>query len=255
MDELTFFYWMMGIWLGLAGVTFLSLLFIAAPYGRHGRGGWGPEIPARLSWILMEAPSPIGMAVLFLLATPERQSSLAAIAFLCLWQIHYINRSFVFPFRIRAAGKTVPLAVPLMAIVFNLGNAYLNGRWLFHFAPAYPDAWLYDPRFLVGVGLFFLGFIINQHADWILIHLRKPGETGYKIPKGGAYRYVSCPNYLGEILEWTGWALATWSLAGLTFAVWTFANLVPRALTHHKWYQDKFPDYPTERRAVFPYVL
>jgi hypothetical protein len=44
---------------------------------------------------------------------------------------------------------------------------------------------------------------------------------------------VSCPNYLGEILEWIGWAIATWSLAGWVFAIWTMANLAPRAFTNH----------------------
>ncbi len=255
MSELTIFNGLIIAWLVTAAVTFLALLFISAPYGRHGRSGWGPQIPATLGWILMEAPSPLGMTLLFVLATPERHRNPAAIAFLALWLVHYINRAFVFPFRMRNAGKTMPAAVALMAVVFNLGNAYLNGRWLFHFSPLYPDAWLTDPRFLVGVALFFAGFAINQHSDWVLLHLRKPGETGYKIPRGGLYRFVSCPNYFGEVLEWTGWALATWCVAGVTFAVWTAANLVPRAITHHRWYREQFPDYPSERRAVFPYVL
>jgi steroid 5-alpha-reductase/3-oxo-5-alpha-steroid 4-dehydrogenase 1 len=105
------------------------------------------------------------------------------------------------------------------------------------------------------VALFVLGFSINLQADTILINLRQPGETGYKIPRGGLFRLVSCPNYLGELIEWTGWAIATWSLPGLAFAVWTAANLVPRALSHHRWYRDRFPDYPAERRAVIPLLL
>jgi len=88
-----------------------------------------------------------------------------------------------------------------------------------------------------------------------LFNLRKPGETGYKIPKGGLYRRISCPNYFGEILEWTGWAIATWSLSGLSFAIWTFANLVPRAVANHNWYKQKFPEYPENRKAVIPYIL
>ena len=52
------------------------------------------------------------------------------------------------------------------------------------------------------------------------------------------------PNYLGEIVEWTGWALATWSLAGLAFAVYTAANLAPRAVANHDWYLSTFDDYP-----------
>ena len=85
--------------------------------------------------------------------------------------------------------------------------------------------------------------------------LRAPGESGYKIPSGGLFRFVSCPNYLGEILEWSGFALATWSVAGLSFAAFTLANLLPRALSNHRWYQKTFPEYPEDRRALVPFLL
>ena len=48
------------IW--VAAIVFPVLLFINAPYGRHLKGGWGPEIPAKLCWILMELPAPICFA-------------------------------------------------------------------------------------------------------------------------------------------------------------------------------------------------
>ncbi|MCA9611606.1 MAG: DUF1295 domain-containing protein, partial [Myxococcales bacterium] len=96
---------------------------------------------------------------------------------------------------------------------------------------------------------------INHHADHVLRNLRKPGETGYKIPHGGLYRFISCPNYFGEIVEWFGFALAAWTFPGLVFAFFTFANLFPRALDHHKWYRGKFDDYPKSRRAIVPFVL
>jgi 3-oxo-5-alpha-steroid 4-dehydrogenase 1 len=34
--------------------------------------------------------------------------------------------------------------------------------------------------------------------------------------------------------------------------VWTFANLAPRAWSHHKWYHEKFSDYPLDRKALIP---
>ena len=102
------------------------------------------------------------------------------------------------------------------------------------------------------MGLFVAGFVINRQADHTLRSLRRPGESGYRIPHGGLYRWISCPNYLGEIVEWTGWAMMTWSLAGLSFAVWTAANLAPRAWAHHAWYRKYFAEYPPERRALLP---
>ena len=66
---------------------------------------------------------------------------------------------------------------------------------------------------------------------------------------------MSCPNYLGECIEWLGFALMASTLASLAFFVFTVANLLPRALTHHRWYRSQFPGYPKERKALVPGVL
>jgi len=113
----------------------------------------------------------------------------------------------------------MPLVILLMAFVFNSGNAYINGVYLYSLSGGYSLEWLANPRFIAGVGLFVIGYMINRQADRSLRLLRAPGEIGYKIPSGGLFNWVSCPNYLGEIIEWSGWAMATWSLAGLSFAV------------------------------------
>lgn len=100
--------------------------------------------------------------------------------------------------------------------------------------------------------LFITGYIINRQADLTLHRLREPGNGGYGIPNGGLYRWVSSPNYLGEIIIWTVWAVATWSPAGAAFATWTASNLIPRARSHHRWYRQRFVEYPKNRRALFP---
>jgi 3-oxo-5-alpha-steroid 4-dehydrogenase 1 len=74
------------------------------------------------------------------------------------------------------------------------------------------------------------------------------------VPRDGAFEWVSCPNYLGEVVEWTRWALATCSLAGLAFAIDTPTSLVPRAVSHHAWHRREFRDYPPGRWAVVPFV-
>jgi steroid 5-alpha reductase family enzyme len=103
--------------------------------------------------------------------------------------------------------------------------------------------------------VFLIGFIINQYHDYILINLRKGENTGYKIPYGGLFRFVSCPNFLGEIITWLGFFIVTQSLPALAFFVWTLVNLVPRALDHHKWYRSQFADYPAKRKAVIPFLV
>ena len=256
MSEAFFFHALIVAWLALASVTFVALRHVAAPYGRHGRRGWGPMIDSRLGWVVMEAPAAVLFAVLFLLAYKSRRAvaapTLTDWTFLAMWEAHYLHRAFIYPFRRGGACSRMPVSVPALAVFFNLVNAYLNGRYLFHFSAGYAPAWLADPRFLVGLAVFVAGYAINKRADAVLRRLRVSSAPGYKIPHGGLYRWVSCANYLGEIIEWLGWATATWSLAGLTFAVWTAANLAPRALAHHRWYREQFPDYPKGRRALIP---
>lgn len=232
-------------------IVLLTLLRVSAPYGRHARPGWGPTLGNRTGWILMEAPASLGFLAFFLIGAPAPG---VVWVFLLLWQVHYVYRGFIFPFRLKTAGKRMPLLIVGMAIGFNLLNSYLNGRYLGAAGDLYTRHWLSDPRFVAGVALFALGLGINLRADRTLIRLRAGGDGGYGIPGGGLYRWISCPNYFGEILEWCGWALATWSLPGLVFAIWTVANLLPRARAHHRWYVERFDDYPSGRRAVIPFV-
>jgi 3-oxo-5-alpha-steroid 4-dehydrogenase 1 len=148
------------------------------------------------------------------------------------------------------------LSIVVFSVIFNSINTYIQGRWVYAFSPAgaYANSWLTDPRFIAGVILFSIGFFINKQSDAITRKLWDPQNPGYKIPFGGMYRFLSCPNYFGEIITWIGWAVMTWSLAGLFFVVWTTANLLPRARANHRWYLEKFPDYPHDRKALFPFV-
>jgi 3-oxo-5-alpha-steroid 4-dehydrogenase 1 len=238
-------------WFVLGAVVFVLLFFIVAPYGRHLRRGWGYTLGNKLGWVLMEAPAPIVLGVCFFLGG---NISVTTIVFLGLWEAHYLHRAFVYPFGLRGRERRMPLTVVLFGFVFNIMNGYLNGRYIFTFSGGYGNEWLGDPRFIIGVLFFVVGYIINRQADRILKGLRRPEESGYQVTNLGFYRWVSCPNYLGEVMIWLGWALATWSPAGLAFAVWTMANLAPRARAHHKWYRENFPDYPPERKALLPGV-
>ena len=147
------------------------------------------------------------------------------------------------------------LLIALSAIFFNSMNAGLNGYYLGQFGHTYTLDWLLDFRFIIGLSLFIIGAVINIQSDNILLNLRTPTEQGYKIPRGGLFQYISCPNHFGELIEWIGFAILCWNLPALSFAIWTIANLVPRALAHHQWYQTHFPDYPKDRKAVFPFLL
>lgn len=249
-DKLNLFLILAG--LVVATAVFAMLFFMKAPYGRHLRRGWGPLISNYLAWIIMETPAVLVFALCFAYGTVPK--NLPIVLFFVSWELHYVHRAFIYPMTIRDGRKKMPILVMLLGFGFNVGNAYANGRYLFTLSGGFPQSWLHDPRFLAGVILFYVGFIINRWADLALRALRKPGETGYRIPYGGLFRWVSCPNYLGEIIEWCGWALATWSLPGMAFAIWTFANLTPRARSHHAWYYANFPEYPKNRDALIPRI-
>ena len=241
-------------WIGIAVATMASLFFITAPYGRHTSSGWGPMVSNRFGWILMELPALICVPLFFFLGGFDH--GIAAYLMVAAWLLHYIHRTLIFPFRTRTTGKQMPLTIPLMGVFFNSINGFLIGYDLGFLSDGmYGVEYLYDPRFIIGVIIFGTGMWINWRSDKKLLNLRKPGETGYKIPMGGWFRWVSCPNYFGEIVEWTGFAIMAWSLPGVSFVLWTMANLLPRALANHKWYLNKFPEYPKERKAVIPYIL
>jgi protein-S-isoprenylcysteine O-methyltransferase Ste14 len=252
LSELTFHTYLAYGVIGVGVVTFLVLFFITAPYGRHTRGGWGPTLSNRLGWLIMESPAALAFAGIY--AVGKHATEPVPLVLCALWLTHYVHRAFIFPFRLRSAKKPMPISVMSMAIVFNGINAYLNARWISDLG-SYGTDWLRDPRFVAGVIAFVGGMAMNIQSDNILFALRKPGESGYRIPEGGAYRWVTSPNYLGELIEWAGWAMATWSLAGLSFFLFTFANLVPRAIAHHRWYRETFPEYPKSRRAVIPWLV
>ena len=230
-------------------LDFVWLLYSTAPYGRHFRANWGPCVSSRVGWILMEIPTVVVMTYFFIGET----FNLVAYIFLALWMLHYLYRALIYPFRLSDPNKPMPLAIGLSGFIVTFAITYVNAYAITRLHQ-FDTAWLLDPRFIIGTILFLKGYYINHQADAILRRLRE-NNTDYQIPHGGLFRYISSPNYFGEIMEWTGWAIATWSLAGTAFALFTVATLVPRAIHHHQWYQKTFPHYPKERRAIFMWIL
>jgi 3-oxo-5-alpha-steroid 4-dehydrogenase 1 len=241
------------VWTLLALALVPMQLRTTAPYGRHMRTDWGPAISNQLGWCLMELVSLVVFAGLFLSGTNAKTAPMWV--FFALWTAHYINRSLIFPWRTRTKGKRIPVAIVGSAAAFNIVNAGLNGLYLGTFGEVYPAAWMTDPRFIVGLLVFAAGAAINVWSDHRLIAMRSDGNHDYTIPRGGLFNWVSCPNHLGEIIEWSGFALMCWNLPALSFAIWTAANLIPRSVSHHAWYRRTFPDFPLDRRAVIPALL
>lgn len=235
-------------------VVFFCLFYIDAGYGQYIGRRWGRAVSNRIGWVLMESP----VVALFFLYWIGSDRALAAtpLVFFLLFNLHYCQRTFVFPLLMRGS-DLMPWSIILFGMLFNAANAYMQGAWIFHLSPEslYTPGWLATPQFGIGVVLFLAGFAVNLHSDRIIRRLRAPGDTAFHIPRGGLFEQVSSAHYFGELVEWIGWAILTLSWSGLVFALWTFANLAPRARRNHRWYLETFGEaYPRGRKRLIPYL-
>lgn len=238
----------------IALVVFVTLYFVNAGYGILFDKKWGTPVPNKLAWILME--SPVFIIMLLMWMHSQRIWNTVPLIFFLFFQLHYFQRAFIFPLLIKGKSK-MPAGIMCMGILFNLANGYMQGEWIFYLSPAdiYTESWLHTPQFIIGTILFFGGMFINIQSDHIVRNLRKPGDTAHYLPQKGMFRYVTSANYFGEIIEWTGFAILTWSLSGAVFAWWTIANLVPRANTIYNTYRKEFGEKALARKKrIIPYI-
>ena len=246
----------------MAVIVFIALFFFKAGYGYLSSSNWGPKISNKAAWVLMEAPS-FGFMMYYTLRFAADGGATNGCADHVLYilgglfLLHYFQRSFVFPLMMRGK-SSMPIAIMLMGLTFNTLNAYMIGGWLYGEAPAgmYGTKWLLSPQFIAGTIIFFTGMAINLHSDHVIRNLRKPGDTKHYIPRKGFYKYVTSANYFGEFTEWIGYAILTWSPAGLLFAVWTFANLGPRAKSLTEKYEKEFgEEYRSlNKKHIIPFI-
>ena len=236
-------------WITLGLITFIYLMYSKkkAPYGRHIKKNRGILIDNSLGWFIMELPGLIIMPVLSL----QNDNNPFVLLIALIWFLHYFNRSIIFPIRINTKKKRVPISIVLSAFTFNTVNGLFNG---YNVQLNVSATHIFEFNIVLGALIFFIGMIINVTSDNKLISLRKE-KMGYKIPNGKLFKYVSCPNYLGEIIEWFGFFILVPSLASLSFLLWTSFNLIPRSINHHKWYRNKFKNYPKNRKAIIPFIL
>ena len=239
----------------IALFVFVALYFVEAGYGYLFNPKYGFPVPNKLGWVLMESPVFVVMAILWWLSPAKFE--VAPLLLFAIFQTHYFQRSFIFPMLLRGKSK-MPFGIMLMGMIFNTLNAVMQGGWIFYYAPqmGYYDGWMSKPYIYIGAAVFLFGFITNLHSDYIIRHLRRPGDTKHYIPKGGMFRFVSSANYFGEFMEWVGFAIASWSWAGVVFAWWTFANLGPRSASLYKRYEQEFGEEFTSlgRKRIIPFI-
>eukprot|EP01113_Clastostelium_recurvatum_P042955 TRINITY_DN7028_c0_g1_i2.p1 TRINITY_DN7028_c0_g1~~TRINITY_DN7028_c0_g1_i2.p1 ORF type:complete len:266 (+),score=42.89 TRINITY_DN7028_c0_g1_i2:26-823(+) len=241
-------------WAGVAALAFIALFVIKAPYGRYMESSSFTISPS-LGWFIMESPTLFLMPYLYYIGDPVLTSAPLQRILLVLFLVHYVNRTVLQPLFHPNKNAVTPMHILVVALafIFQLGNTYFIGRGLFTFGNTASD--VNSPFFFIGVTLFVIGMVINLWADRHLRWLRNQPGDRYKLPRGGLFDYISCPNYFGETVEWCGYALAAGSTGAWLFELWTVANLLPRAISHHKFYRQKFKGYPPNRKAMIPFLL
>jgi hypothetical protein len=266
----------------LGAVTVVTLVFATADYGRHAAATPAavPCVPQPYAWLFMELPTLVHLSLHCYHRYQGPHAPLGGVATvaMALFGLHYVNRALVYPLRMILRGRhgtAMPLHVPILANLYCSFNGHLqtaDGNLALPEASATAQA--------VGVALFLVGLVVNHASDEELLRIRERlvatptaehrglgletvevhcnGRTSvYALPQGRLFRWVACPNYAGEILEWFGFALVSNSLVGFSFFAYTMCNLVPRAVDHDAWYARKFGTRYTQlrRAAVIPFLL
>ncbi|OBS82393.1 hypothetical protein A6R68_23618 [Neotoma lepida] len=251
----------------MALMLFVVLSLVSSPYGRYSSKYPGRQVPARLAWFLQELPSMVWPLYECARPAAARLGSLPNRVLLAMFLIHYVQRTLVFPVLIRG-GKDTPLVVFASAVLFCTFNGYLQSRYLSQFA-VYAEDWVAHPCFLTGQdgrpnpGI-LIPLMLNHmlyyrelensrklHPESSFLTTLQIGSRETVVPHGeffqteplvsprGLFEYVSAANYFGEIMEWCGFALASWSLQGGVFALFTFSTLFTRAKQHHHHTKNK----------------
>ena len=95
----------------LAVVVFIALYHVKAGYGLLRDGRWGPKIGNRLGWFLMESPVFIAMCLFWFCSS--RRFEATPLVFFGLFQLHYLNRAFIYPLLLKGQSK-MPLGIIVM---------------------------------------------------------------------------------------------------------------------------------------------
>lgn len=244
----------------LGVIVFIVLQFVTPAYGMTFNNRWGVSIRSNLGWFIMECPVFFTMLLLYFISfvLEVKPFNVVTCVMFVFFEFHYFQRSFIFPLLMKGQSK-MPISIIIVGAIFNTFNAIMQGGWLFFFNPenTYQVSWFWSPQFIIGTMIFLIGMYINIYSDRVIRALRSDvTDNNYYIPYGWTFRRTSSANYFGEILEWIGFAILTWSVAGAVFVLWSFANIVPRSRAVYERYTQFFGNEFTslKRYKIFPFI-
>ena len=86
--------------------------------------------------------------------------------------------------------------------------------------------------------------LLCQLANWrchvILANLRPAGTSGYVIPRGFLFNFITCPNYTAEILGWVAFTVATQTVPAAFFTGVGAAQMAAWAAGKHRRLRKTF---------------
>lgn len=244
----------------IVALTVVGAAFIQTPYGRFASDNYGVNLDPRLGWFLMELPATVFFLYFYFQGPNAFEPFPLFILF--VWVVHYANRGWIMPALMRVPRdqkSSFSLMVVMIGWVVTSLHGYLNAVWASTYSPLVGWDAFTHPAVIAGIVIYYLAFVMNLQSDHIVRNLRSREEVEngirkYRMPRGGLFKYVTNPSYFTELVFWFGFALMNWSLAGVYILAISAANLLPRAIATHKWYKEKFADYPTERKILIPGV-
>ena len=216
------------------------------------------EIP-----VLPTLPFPLNKSMLVSNDADFAENKRMTYLFMAFWELHFMRRTLEVLF-VHQYKRRMPIVESIGAPVYY---------WFFAIWIAWsmrPESG-YEQSFLALVILGSIIFFIGETGNCVChIQLRKfrdekrptymSSASRHVLPHGLLFNQVSCPHYFYEILSWTGFFLATWTLAAVLFLLATIITLVVYARKKHKAYLQEFDGkdgselYPANRTALIPFI-
>jgi len=221
-------------------------------YGRFGSVNGGVSLDPRIGWWLMELPCSVCFTIFFFLRPGAQKNQTVPRFFAFVFCCHYLYRGWIFPALIRPRGPSNFAIFPAFGSwLVTICHGYLNARWFANYGKHLTPAWLREPRFIIGAVLYYSGLAMTIYHDHLMRTLRDGPGPRYRIPRGGLFDYATCGHYFSELWMWFGFAVMSWGPNGAFIFTVSLFNLVPRAVTTHAWYLEKFgSEYPSRAYLI-----
>eukprot|EP01084_Bolivina_argentea_P296177 510054_1 len=175
-----------------------------------------------------------------------------------VWSFHFLRRLFE-TFCIQRFYRYAPLSEITGSIMYygcsGLFNGVCNNIYIW-----FREDWKCPlmPNIALGLSLFCMGECGNCYHHYLIENNRNKyiNFKGHVLLKGGLFDYVSCPHYMFEVITWIGWMFISSFSTGSILIFLITSSLIFKSIQIHNEYKHKFKGlYPTNRKAIFPFIL